>query len=217
MTHILCWNARGACNAGTIDYFKTMMSTHKFSLCAILEPMTNPDKLTDFARKVGLPNFMHGGDINQKVWILWNDSIQVSHVTTTDQYISVKVTAYPGVHFTSSFVYASVSKSRREALWEDLLSTSHSTGPWIVAGDFNTISSWAEKKGGARRDTGSMSAFNEFQMQAGLTDAGYSGNKYTWCNNRTEEHQIWMRLDRVLINGPAIAPSLPSKWRTSLG
>ncbi|KAL9667444.1 hypothetical protein QQ045_001803 [Rhodiola kirilowii] len=184
-----------------------------------MEPMTGIDKLKVFARKVGMPNFMHGGDINQKVWILWNDSIQTTHVYTSDQYITVKVIVSPDVQFNCTFVYASISKTRWEILWGELLSDSQSiTGPWIIAGDFNTISSWAEKKGGARRDTCAMSEFNNFQMQAGLSDAGYSESKYTWSNNRTEEGQIWMRLDRVLVNGPALArlPSLKVQHLTCL-
>ncbi|KAL9679764.1 hypothetical protein QQ045_017631 [Rhodiola kirilowii] len=206
MKHILCWNARGANNAGTIDYYKTMMSTHKFSLCAILEPMSGTDRLTEFARKVNMPNYMHGDVINPKVWILWNDAIQVSHINTRDRYISVLVNDFHNTPFTCTFVYAFVSQTKRRELWNDLLMDAQSmAGPWVVAGDFNVISSWSEKKGAATRDTGAMFEFNNFQMQAGLSDAGFSGNKFTWCNNRSADHQIWMRLDRVLINGPAMA------------
>ncbi|KAL9683059.1 hypothetical protein QQ045_014873 [Rhodiola kirilowii] len=100
---------------------------------------------------------------------------------------------------TITFVYAAIAQARRMLPWDDLCTAAQNiTGPWIVVDDFNVISSWAEKKGGARRDNGAMAEFNEFQMHAGLSDAGFS-------NNRTEEHQIWMRLDRVLINGFALA------------
>ncbi|KAL9675587.1 hypothetical protein QQ045_003789 [Rhodiola kirilowii] len=50
-----------------------------------------------------------------------------------------------------------------------------------------------------------MFQFNDFQVQNGLSDAGYSGAKYTWFNNRQEAAQIWMRLDRVLLNGSALS------------
>ncbi|KAL9658974.1 hypothetical protein QQ045_028250 [Rhodiola kirilowii] len=50
-----------------------------------------------------------------------------------------------------------------------------------------------------------MAEFNEFQIQAGLSDASYIGNKYTWCNNQEGDAQIWTRLDRLLVNGRALA------------
>lgn len=34
----------------------------------------------------------------------------------------------------------------------------------------------------------------------GLTDIGYVGAKYTWCNNRRPRKRIWKRLDRILVN-----------------
>ncbi|KAL9675345.1 hypothetical protein QQ045_003547 [Rhodiola kirilowii] len=76
---------------------------------------------------------------------------------------------------------------------------------WLVVGDFNVISSWYEKQGGARRDTGAMFEFNDFQVQAGPSDAGFQGAKYTWSNIRQGEKVIWLRLDQLLVNGSAIA------------
>lgn len=34
----------------------------------------------------------------------------------------------------------------------------------------------------------------------GLMDIGFSGQKYTWSNNRGMNHSIWKRLDRGLNN-----------------
>ncbi|CAM8975881.1 unnamed protein product [Rhodiola kirilowii] len=202
----LCWNARGANNNGTIDFFKTILSTHNFSLCGILEPMTGHDNLSHFARKVGFKNYLHGGEANSKIWVLWRDSVEVTFIKAGNQFISVSVQTDMNIQYTCTFVYASTSVSVRQNLWHDLLDMSSSiTGPWIVAGDFNTISSGSEKKGGAAQAPGSMSDFNEFQMDCGLSDAGYTGSKFTWSNNRSEDHQIWMRLDRVLINGATLA------------
>ncbi|KAL3361773.1 hypothetical protein AABB24_014579 [Solanum stoloniferum] len=36
--------------------------------------------------------------------------------------------------------------------------------------------------------------------EAGIQDAGFMGNNYTWCNNRDAPNTIWKRLDRVLYN-----------------
>ncbi|CAM8959734.1 unnamed protein product [Rhodiola kirilowii] len=73
--HVLSWNARGACNQGTIDYLKTMSATYHISVCGILEPKAGHEKLESFARQLGFNNSMHGGSINNKIWILWKDSV----------------------------------------------------------------------------------------------------------------------------------------------
>ncbi|KAL9660382.1 hypothetical protein QQ045_025195 [Rhodiola kirilowii] len=50
-----------------------------------------------------------------------------------------------------------------------------------------------------------MLDFNSFQVRAGLSDAGFEGSPFTWCNNQREDRCVWERLDRVLINGRAAA------------
>ncbi|KAL9687786.1 hypothetical protein QQ045_032193 [Rhodiola kirilowii] len=77
------------------------------------------------------------------------------------------------------------------------------TIPWLVVGDFNVISSWAEKSGGIHGEDSPLQDFNDFQLQAGLSDSGYSGNPYTLSNNQSGDKRIWERLDRLLINGLA--------------
>ncbi|XP_075096375.1 uncharacterized protein LOC142174474 [Nicotiana tabacum] len=34
----------------------------------------------------------------------------------------------------------------------------------------------------------------------GVTDVGFSGSKFTWCNNRRPSKRIWKRLDRIFLN-----------------
>ncbi|XP_071925430.1 uncharacterized protein [Coffea arabica] len=36
--------------------------------------------------------------------------------------------------------------------------------------------------------------------RAGVQDAGFSGSRFTWCNNRGGRARIWKRLDRMLFN-----------------
>ncbi|KAL9667981.1 hypothetical protein QQ045_002351 [Rhodiola kirilowii] len=59
--------------------------------------------------------------------------------------------------------------------------------------------------GGNHSDASPMFAFNEFQLQAGLSDGGFSGSPYTWSNNQSGVNRIWERLDRTLLNGLAMS------------
>ncbi|KAL9674864.1 hypothetical protein QQ045_003063 [Rhodiola kirilowii] len=130
MIHTLCWNARGANNT---------------------EPMTGSHNVPEFARKVGFKNFLHGDDTNPKIWILWKDHVKVSHIATGDQYITISASTLASSPITVTFVYAAISQARRLLLWDQLENFARTlAGPWIVAGNFNVISSGNEKKGGAR-------------------------------------------------------------------
>ncbi|KAL9676570.1 hypothetical protein QQ045_004784 [Rhodiola kirilowii] len=160
MMQALCWNARGACNKGTMDYFRSILSTNRISLCGSLEPKAGPEKIANFCSNMGFPHFLHGNPINQKIWILWNANISVTHVDTGDQYITVKVeVGSGGLSYWHTFVYASINQTERRTLWESLITASVSyTGPWIVSGDFTMPFPLGEKRKGecVRRNTGAM-------------------------------------------------------------
>lgn len=50
-----------------------------------------------------------------------------------------------------------------------------------------------------------MQAFNLFQIRTDVSDIGFHGNSFTWSNNQSGANRVWERLDRVLINGIAMA------------
>ncbi|KAL9670621.1 hypothetical protein QQ045_008175 [Rhodiola kirilowii] len=168
----------------------------------ILEPKTGHDKLPQFTKDIGFHHSLHGGDINSKIWVAWRDGVQVSLLESSAHHLTVMVEGPNSIKLICSFVYASLTRFARSLLWSTLLDKAPQyTGPWLVTGDFNVISSWVENKGGARGDLGAMFDFNDFQVQARLSDAGYTGTKYTWSNNRQGSAEIWLRL----INGAALA------------
>jgi endonuclease/exonuclease/phosphatase family metal-dependent hydrolase len=72
--------------------------------------------------------------------------------------------------------------------------------PWICIGDFNEIVENADKWGGRTRSNSQMGAFRQALDDCGLTDLGYRGPKFTWCNFQTEENFIKERLDRGVAN-----------------
>ncbi|KAL9658977.1 hypothetical protein QQ045_028187 [Rhodiola kirilowii] len=192
---------------GTINCIKSMLAHHNYSVCGFLGTKACIDKLPNFANSISFNNYMDNGLEISKIWVLWRDGITLNMISASHQHITVEIDPGPGsTAFLCSFVYAANAYVDRRLLWEDLLDISHDlVRPWLVVGDFNTISSWTEKKGGDHSDGGAMIEFNEFQIQAGLGDAGYIGNKYTWCNNQEGDAQIWTRLDRLLVNGRALA------------
>lgn len=57
-----------------------------------------------------------------------------------------------------------------------------------------------EKKGGFDRSEADMRNFRETIDACEVFDPGFTGPKFTWCNNHVNHGLIWKRLDRFLIN-----------------
>lgn len=72
--------------------------------------------------------------------------------------------------------------------------------PWMLAGDFNTVCTQDEKAGGQPITYQDTQPFTQFLHNLGLSDAGYSGNRFTWTNNRLGSAKILQRLDRAVLN-----------------
>ncbi|XP_026416700.1 uncharacterized protein LOC113312161 [Papaver somniferum] len=72
--------------------------------------------------------------------------------------------------------------------------------PWLVIGDFNTITSVDEKKGGLNPLKISMREFNDCLNNCGLIQAPKTGLEFSWCNNRAGKKRILCNLDRVVFN-----------------
>ena len=76
---------------------------------------------------------------------------------------------------------------------------------WMIVGDFNEILDGEESSAylEAGRISGGMRDFQKMALHCKLSDMGYQGAKFTWCNKR-EVGVICKKLDRVLLNDIAI-------------
>ncbi|KAG6536581.1 hypothetical protein ZIOFF_001639 [Zingiber officinale] len=93
-------------------------------------------------------------------------------------------------------VYAKCDRVERRKLWDDVLAVKPEMDAfWLVGGDFNVISNVSEHSTGSLAKPGATNEFNNFIMLAGLLDAGYVGDKFTWTNGK-----VWKRLDKVLVS-----------------
>lgn len=72
--------------------------------------------------------------------------------------------------------------------------------PWIIAGDFNEITSNADKLGGPIRRQGLIAHFRGALDQCNLSEIPFVGGPFTWCNHRDDPHTIRCKLDRAFFN-----------------
>ncbi|KAL9682734.1 hypothetical protein QQ045_014541 [Rhodiola kirilowii] len=203
---ILCWNARGINNRGTCDYLSLLIKNHNLGICCILEPKCSHDDLSSLARKMGFDNFLNCFPTNTHIWIMWPNDYRVSSLAFSIQHITVEI--YSEVEDTMmicSFVYAFHHIKLQQKLWEDLGDFSHQvSSPRLLVGDFNTIASWNEKRGGNKKNGKFVRLFNDFMANVGVSNAGFEGSAFTWSNNQDGASRIRERLNRCLITGLAM-------------
>lgn len=68
----------------------------------------------------------------------------------------------------------------------------------MVAGDFNVVLSHEEKLRGCPNNLNDDAKFLSMIQQAGLSNLGFYGSKYTWSNYRLGGSVISKRLDMAL-------------------
>lgn len=73
-------------------------------------------------------------------------------------------------------------------------------------GDFNDILDPPEKNTNVVSNNHRMASFSNHVKQCGLTDMGYNGATFTWCNKHLTDMPIYTRFDRcfVMLNGVAL-------------
>ncbi|CAL1396196.1 unnamed protein product [Linum trigynum] len=67
--------------------------------------------------------------------------------------------------------------------------------PWLLLGDFNSISGPSERQGGAGFNSYKVKDFNSCIKDCNLIDLGFAGPRFTWTNGHLSQ-----RLDRALCN-----------------
>lgn len=200
----LIWNIRGVHQKESKIHLKELIRSHDVQFLILLEPKASHTELPRFAFNMGFHSWMHGDDVNSHVWILWKGYYKMHMLFKSSQAITLEVVNPDNQKVVISGVYASCLKRVRQELWSHLddISGAIRENPnlWMVAGDFNVITTSSEKRGGQPLDMGAIYDFQNCISRNSLIDAGFIGEAFTWCNNRRGHNRIWERLDRVMFN-----------------
>lgn len=78
-------------------------------------------------------------------------------------------------------------------LLRHLYSTSSLT--WLCGGDFSGVLCQQEKRGGNPKPAWCIRDFSKALADNGLTDLGFFGSNFTWCNRRLSLYTGWERQD----------------------
>ena len=184
MINTIIWNCSGIGNSPTVNHLNNLVTTHKASLIAVLEPMVDVSKAEEIKRKLNMDSIWVNLDAEAKIWVLWNSSISIQHISDTSQSSTFLVTSSTTKLAYYSFVYGSNDRLLRRDLWVDLINFSANlTMPWVVGGDFNAVCDTTEVIASSEFDFHTAHEFNEFKHLAGIVDLDHKGNFMSWSNN----------------------------------
>ncbi|XP_074305003.1 uncharacterized protein LOC141639928, partial [Silene latifolia] len=137
-----------------------------------------------------------------RVWLLWKADLYDVFILQYDaQFVHALVTEKCSQEqFYITMVYAFNDGTERRYLWMKLILLHGAVaGPWVVAGDFNTVINPLERLGGNTKQS-DMDDFIDCLATCELTDIHTTGAYYTWTNKQEAQTRVYSRLDRFLIN-----------------
>ncbi|XP_015167780.1 uncharacterized protein [Solanum tuberosum] len=199
MIKAICWNARSINTKGSLERLQTLKKLHHLSIIAILEPFADNSQIDKV--RIHLQMDQAASNPNGKIWLFWSNEVNGHIFEQHDQHIAVtsKYTNIPD-KFMMSFIYAKCKDYLKRPLWDRLLFYANMELPWCTIGDFNVITSIEEKMGGLSDNINRSFEFIGVIEACGLTDLGYTGLPFTWCNQRDAEARVWKRLNRSMVN-----------------
>ncbi|WMV46970.1 hypothetical protein MTR67_040355 [Solanum verrucosum] len=159
---------------GALDRLQKLEDYYNLSMIAILEPKTNKHQLNYYKISLG-----------------WTMLLPIP--TVRSGYFGTKM-------LTVKFWIKMNSRSYEKRPWDKMLQFSRSDKPWFTIGDFNVINDIDEKMRGLPYNMNKNFEFISVIEACGLTDLGFHGQKFTWCNHKDGEARIWKRLDRAIVN-----------------
>ncbi|XP_052485201.1 uncharacterized protein LOC105780926 [Gossypium raimondii] len=143
---------KGCASLKFIRVFREYNREHKPDLLSLIETRVNGGKADSVIAKLGFhrSHRVEATRFSGGIWICWKESVCVNVLKNHSKFVLVKVTSTSFRQpFLVTFVYGSPNYSKRRLLWEALHRTIPVDGsPWMAIGDFNTIFSPTERRGG---------------------------------------------------------------------
>jgi hypothetical protein len=129
--------------------------------------------------KIAVPSSgMLGG-----IWLLWSGNVNLTILETSKHYIFARVSNPGGEDWVLGAIYGDASHRENGKIWDKIRSYADEfQTPLCCIGDFNVISTLADKFGGSNVLNSNNKSFRSLMQEANLVDLGYKGPAYTWTN-----------------------------------
>lgn len=199
----ITWNCQGAGGKAFLRVLKNMIRTHKLDVLGLVEPKVSGAQANVICSKLGFSDCIRVEAIGFSggIWVFWNTSLQVTVLHTHPQFVLIQGQMENQEAWYYAVVYGSPTHNLLRRMWSELAATKREiTGAWMVAGDFNSVTSREETYNYTAFNSQRSSDFVEWIQNEGLIDMGFGGPSHTWVKGGTTEQAKGARLDRALCN-----------------
>ncbi|XP_028109540.1 uncharacterized protein LOC114308198 [Camellia sinensis] len=147
---LLIWNCRGAGNKIFRRTLKELVQNYKPLILALMETKAELSAMGQFFNKLGFTASSHVDPVGRSggIWILWDPfRATIKALEVNAQFIHAKIQRDNHSDWILSSIYVSPNPRVRDNLWENLEAAADNINhPWLMAGDFNDITSQGEKR-----------------------------------------------------------------------
>ncbi|XP_042969143.1 uncharacterized protein LOC122301839 [Carya illinoinensis] len=200
----LSWNCRGLGNPRTVRELDLLVRTKCLHFIFLMETKCGRKRAEVVRNMLHFENsfVVDSRGPSGGLAFLWKDTLDLTLENYSQNHISMVLRlAEECQQILLTSFYGFPESARKGDSWNlmKLIKPAENI-PWLCFGDFNEILHNHEKVGGANRPYSQMEAFRISMEWCGLSDLGFVGPKFTWCNNRMGTHFTKERLDRALGN-----------------
>ncbi|XP_031120226.1 uncharacterized protein LOC116023370 [Ipomoea triloba] len=198
---VITWNCQGAAFKNFIRAAKWILNKHHPDIFYLVETKTSGSNADSVCIKLGFEKWarVEALRFSGGIWFLWSNACQIEVLNSHPQFVHMVIKENTGRVWNLSVVYGSLAPHLRRRLWKSLcrgkVVVNH---PWLIAGDFNAITSNDECTSYNSSGTYRNGDFRNWIFDEALVDLSYSGQKYTWKRGREEDTFTGARLDRAL-------------------
>jgi exonuclease III len=198
------WNVRGLNDDNKCELIRDSLTSNAFDVIFLQE--TKLQTISSFKRNSFLPashdSFEHIEALGTAGGILtsWNSrDFKCCNTIAKNRSLTVHLQSENSeFHFWATNVYGPTVEAEKDEFFEEIRQINHLiNGPWIVAGDFNTVRS-GEDRSTCRASLSETSRFNNAVRDLLLQELPLLDRDYTWSN--LQHPPILTRIDRVFIN-----------------
>ncbi|KAK1393650.1 hypothetical protein POM88_012706 [Heracleum sosnowskyi] len=133
--------------------------------------------------------------------MFWKTDDKVELQSFSCSHIDVIVRSNVKAEWRLTGIYGEPARTSRHKTWELLRNLARDANlPLCLIGDFNNVTSQADKKGGSNYPRYLIDGFNSCLVDIQAHDLDIIGHQFTWERGRNSDHWIEIRLDRVLAN-----------------
>jgi exonuclease III len=197
---LLAWNCRGVNKAPTVRVLKTLNRECSPDILFLAETKALVQRIDSIKERLGFvecfcveANGSAGG-----LALFWKKGVELEVVHFDHQVISALIYSDPpSSTWLLNVIRGPPERKMRKGIWSFMESIIKAfSGPWLIIGDFNSICSSEDKRGGNQGENYSANWFKNFMFNTGAIDLDFFGPQFTWSNKREGLANIKERLDR---------------------